>query len=309
MPNHFNIPYITPFKFVRVSKTPGIHFDDAWACEQVKTFERRAYYYQKWQRADITKIQIESTIQPMALAVYNSFGVVVTTFPWTIAFNAISYSIYETTIDFSALPDDIYFLYQRNTLLSINWEAISEPIHVKTNWPGTIYFKYKHSFNDYDVAWTTGIEMLFRVEAVLPPTGIILGSERTAHVSQTEDTETLQGIPSRGGTLYIGGTGYDKGVPPWVMDLLNRIFLCDSINIQGAYFQPGSDAKWEKTVLKGWPFVSGSIEIWPAHNAMSLEFADAGALAPGIVTAYDIETILFNGQRVLIPIIDVEQEG
>lgn len=299
--NHFKIPFLSPFKFVPATSSPGVHFDDAWACEQIKSFEKQAFYKQKWVKADTTPLQVESSIAPETLKLYDSNGVVVKTFSWTEKYAAVDYKIYETTFDVSDMAEGIYYLLQQVTIGAINWKAITEPVHVKTAWPNTMLFRYYNSYNRDDVAWTTGLQMQFRCEA-----GIMdfnPEAEITDYINQSHDREIIDGVPSRSFKLYIGD---ERGVAPWVVDLLNRIFLCDFVAIEEKeYCRAG---KWEIVRQKNYPLIGASMEIVPGQNLTSLEFADTTPLAPGIVMAYSFETGFF-GEGPTVPIIEVEEYG
>lgn len=301
MANLFKIPLIWPFKMVPNTATPGIHFDDAWACEQIKSFEKKVYYRQKWVKANTTKLQVTSSIAPETLKVYRTDGSIAKAFTWASVFTATQYSIYETTWDVSDLADGIYIPYQRVTLLSIDWAAIGEPIHIKSSWPNTLLFTYKNSFNKDGMAWTTGIEMKFRCEA-----GIMdfnPEADISDYINQDADRELIDGIPSRSFKLYIGTA---KGVATYIIDVLNRIFSVDYVNIDGLeYCRAG---KWEVNRVKGYPLIGGSLEIVPGRNTDSLEFSDTTPLAPGIVTGFDIETAFF-GPGATVPITDIEEQS
>lgn len=302
MANHFKLPLILPFKFVPSTSTPGIHFDDSWACEQIKSFERKLFYRQKWKKTDTTKIQCESSIAPETLKVLNNDGIVVKSFAWTSVLSTASYGIYECTFDVSDLPDGFYYLYQRVTLLSVDWKAVSEPIHVKSSWPNTLLFRYKNSFNKDDVAWTaSGIEMYFRCEAAIMDFNP--EAEISDYVNQVQDREILDGVPSRSFKLNIGTA---KGVAPYIVDILNRIFSVDYVDIEGLeYCRAG---KWEVARQKNYPLIGASLEIVPGRNLQSLEFSETSPLAPGIITAYNIETGFF-GPGTVVPVIEVEENG
>jgi hypothetical protein len=304
--NYFKLPFITPFKFVPSTSTPGKHFDDDWYFNKLKHYQRHIPYRQKWEKADTTKIQCESTVEPEVIKVYNTKGIVVRTFNWIGQASGVNYVVYEATIDFSGLPDGIYYLYNRVALLSVDWRMLTEPIHIRDKWPGTRLIKYKHKFNDYDVAWSTGIEMKFRCEAEIydfMPKHI-----RTDNSDSSGSVVTLFGLPTRMFKLHIGSTGFDTGVPEYVLDILNRIMLCSSIQVDDFYYQCAPGAEWEKSAVKGYPLITAQIDIVPAKNAQSLEFAETTPLAPGLVTAYNLHTAFFGGGT-LVPITDVEKQS
>lgn len=298
--NYVNFPLILPFKFVPATDTPGIFFDDKWACEQIRSWERRTYYDQKWVKTDITPLQIESTIAPNDMIIYDKAGNQVKTLEWSVVFSAINYKLYQLNFDISDLPDGRYWIYQRVTLLSFDYAVISEPIYSKTSWPNTMLFRYKNSFNDFDIAWTTGIQMMFRCEAaIMDPE---FKRERTDYVNQILDTATLKATPHREMILYVGEA---PGVAPWVADLMNRIFCCDYINAEGLLIQAKAGAEGKTNRIKGNPMVGWSQDVVPAKNMQSLQFADTTPLTPGIVIAYDMETAFF-GPGSIVPVTDVE---
>lgn len=303
MPSHFNIPFCWPFKMVPVSKTPGIHFDDAWACEQILSFQYRMRYQQKWQWSDTTRLQIESSVAPDGLKIYNRNRQVVYTIGWTPVYTGTNYTIWELTFDLSAvgLADGIYFLYQRAAMLDVVWEAISEPISIKAKHTLTNFIKYRHHMNDYGVAWSTGIEMGFRVECAIMDYDP--QAERTMHVNQIKDVKLLNGIPSRKFKFYVGR---EPGVPPYIVDILNFIFCCSYVNIQGKLYQ--SDGDWEVVRVEKNPHIGASIDIVPATNMYGLQFSKTEPLAPGLVTAYNIETGFF-GPKAIVPVIEVQENS
>jgi len=74
MSNYLNIAKVLPFKFYKNTPTPGIHFDDDWACNQIRNWEKRVYYAQKWLRAYTTKLQIITTGSNTFMLWYPSTG-------------------------------------------------------------------------------------------------------------------------------------------------------------------------------------------------------------------------------------------
>jgi hypothetical protein len=299
--NHFKIPLLFPFKMVPSTSSPGIHFDDRWACEQIKSFEARAYYRQKWQKADTTSLYIESSIVPDDLKIYDSTGTVVKTIAWVNVVTSTYYSVYTCTFDISNLSEGVYYLYQRVTTGAIDWKTLSEPMHSKTTWPNTLLFTFKNSYNDQDILWSTGISMKFRCEAAIMEYNP--ERDRSAYINEMHDLASLSGVPFRSYKLYIGDA---KGVAPYVIDILNRIFCCDSIDIEGLKYQSADGGKWEVSRIKNYPLIGGSIEILEAVNKSSLEFSDTAPLGQGILVVYDIDTQFF-GPPATVPILDVEE--
>jgi hypothetical protein len=302
--SYTNIPKVWPFRMIINSPTPNVTTDfyGAWAAEQIKSFETKAYYQQKWQKADTTLLQVESTVLPDDMKIYNFSGQVVKTIGWSVAFLNTAYSIYELMFDIHDLPDGIYFIYQKSTFVGSTKEAISEPIFNKTKWPNTSLFTYKNSFNDFDVAWTTGIQMKFRCEAGVMDFDPQRGA--TDYVNQRSSRTLLSGAPSDKFTLYIGD---QRGVAPYVQGILNRIFVCDYVLIDGIQYTAAAD-KWTVNRQKIFPLVGASIDIAPSISTDSLAMTDIVTLdGRGThVTTFNIETKFF-GEGAQVPIIEIEE--
>jgi hypothetical protein len=264
----------------------------------------KRYYQQKWRKATTTKLQIESSIMPETLKVLNRDGATVKAFTWTAVLSEVAYKIYETTFDISDLAEGVYYLYQQVTFGAIDWKYVSEPISMKTTWPRTLLFTYTNSFNDHDMAWTaTGITMKFLCEADIQDPEFL--RDRAAYINQTRDLTNLSGIPYNAFKLQIGDA---PGVAPYIVDILNRIFCCDSIDIEGLKYQSDEGSKWEVNRIKGYPLIGAAIDIVPERNRASQQSADTTPLSSGIVMAYNMETSFF-GPGSLVPVTDIEEQS
>ena len=301
--NHFKIPKHNPFGFVPSTLTPGVFLGDAWASELIRSFMMKAYYKQKWEKADTTKLQIECSIIPDDLKIVNKKGQVLKSIPWEVVFDGVSYKVLELTYDVSDIAEQEIYNYQ-----SVNFgggvvkAAISEPIDLKSKWPNTRGIIYRNSYNDWDVAFTTGIQFFFRCECDV----LDFNPEREAndHISSRRKLSRLWGNSWDSFTFYVAEA---PGVAEWVVKLLNKIFDCDYVSIAGKRFTADQNAKWEVTRIRTWPLIGAKIAVVPVEDGSSLEFADATPLSNGLVTAYNIETAFF-GPGSLVPIIDVEKQ-
>lgn len=287
-----NIPFLNPLKFYPNTENPGGHFDDDWMYNRILDFETKVNYFQKWQVGDTSTIHIESTILPDALRVYDCDKTLRKSIPFTkVADGAeLGVNIYEAPVNIDDLAvNKTYYFYISASYTGVNFAAISEPVRLQTLWPGTIQFSYRNSFNDFGVAFTTGVEFTFRCEA-----GIMdfnPESEGADYIDQIHNVEVLSGTPYRTFKLYIGD---EKGVAPWVLDLLNRVFVCDHIEIEGLQYSKNTGAKWEVNRVKPWPLFAGSLEIIPSKNKSGLQFISDADITEGLVVAYDIDTNFFG---------------
>lgn len=310
MAQYLKIPLQSPFKFYKQLADPGIHFDDNWFYHQIKPFEVKKQYFQKWEKQNTTKLQVRSTILPSKVVAYNLQQQPIADFLWTdVATGAAGEKVYECIVDFTAVTinqywkDNIYFLAFEATLLSIDWRYISEPIWLKAEggWPNTQLIQYWSDGNDLGPVFTTGYKPYFRVECGI--TDFQPGRERSSFTDQLHDVETLSAMPYREYKLSVG---HKDGVPPWVMDLMNRIFCCKVVKIAGKQYETTDGSKWDIARQKGYPMIWGSIDITEAVNMLSLEDT-AESIYPGIVIGYNYETGgFFGGANNVIGVQDEE---
>lgn len=310
------IPLCIPFKFVPYTNNPGIHFDDLWYAQQSRPWQmKNIRYQQKWQSGDTTPIQIESTLQPDDLIVYNWKKEQVKTIVWNKVFETTSTAVWECNVDLSAIAEDVYYLYIKAVLQSdptVKFESISEPISVKASWPNTMLIKYRHVYNDFGVLWKTGLTMSFRCESSISNKPKF-ETERTAYVNQTQNVSTLWSSPYRVYDLLIGEA---PGVAPWVGDLLNRIFGMTDVIIENRRYQRIVGAKLEERSGDGYPLCGYKLEITDEYPVDSLNFnvddsgtglPEAGSQVGKIITAYNIETGWF-GAGSDVPVIEVQKQ-
>ncbi|HSW96895.1 MAG TPA: hypothetical protein VLF89_03640 [Candidatus Saccharimonadales bacterium] len=304
--NYVNFPLLNPFKFYPnvVGMGNKVHFDDTFAVARVRRWEVPARYKQKWQKADTTPLQIESSLAPNNLILVDFFGATIKQFTWNVVFTGTSYKIYETTFDVSDVAEGVYFLYQKVTLGGITWRAISEEIDIRVSWPDTAMVRYYNSYNDWDVAFTAnGIQFKFRCECGLTDFNPL--NESTDFVDQTHDTKILFGVPFR---EFKFSVGVEPGVAEWVPDLLNRIWLCDQVYVEEKQFAKKSGSTGQVTRVKGYPLVGWAIDVVEAKNQFSLQMSDTTPLDQGLVIAYDIETDWF-GPANTVNVLEVEENG
>lgn len=301
MPTHFlHIEPCLPLKFVPNTASPGMHFDDSWACEQIRRWERVVKYRQKWVKTDTTDLQIRTTINPGDLKIYNYEGIVVKTIAWVVT-DLVTYKICKLVFDISDLPDGVYFGFFNITATGIDWSVVTEPIHSKASWPGTRLITYKNSFNTQGITFTAGVEFKFRAEVDV--VDMSPEADRAAYVDQPRNVFNLYGTPWRSYKLGIGGTA---GVAPYVADILNRIFCMDTVSIEGKKYQRAEGAKMEVTRFKGYPLVGGTLEIVEAENNAGVHFSSGTEELNGLVTIYNQDTDFF-GSGNGVEIIDVTQ--
>ena len=304
MGNFTDISFLNGVKWYKNTATPGIHLDDDFAVNQIKGFERRICYAQKWQTNDITTLQIVSTVAPLPVKLYTSLGVnTTTTFAWTITgTSTLGITLYECVIDFSTITPGFYHFYFECNLLSYAAKFVSEKQDIRASHTNTLLFTYRNSKNALGGYFNTGWTPNFRCEAGLMDYQPEI--EGKDYVDQMHDSVILSATPFDRFKLHIGEA---PGVPNFIVKTLNFLFACDYVNIRKDLTQIGLQyvkpigEKWEATRIKGFPQFGWATTIEPAYAASGIQFNDGGfPLAPGIVTAYDIDTNLYSLEPVQI---------
>lgn len=314
MSNFTNIPFLNPIKFVPSTTTPGKNFDDDWAYNQIKEWEMRVCYHQKWQFGDETPLQIISTVLPDKLKLYNRLGAIVKDFEWipVASSGTTAGTVYETTVNIDddgggspvALPAGIYWLYQEVTTGSYQAKFISEPIELRVTHKNTSVIKYTNSENAQGVYFgVTDIVFLKRMECQLCE--FLPDSDQSQYIDQIRNAQNLTGQPFRTWKLLFANA---PGITDYEIDLSNRILTLDSVRYNDKLITKVSGAKWEVNRTKGYPMAGWGIEVTETINLTGLQYNDLDQVIPGVVTAYDIDEDLYGTtDNNDIHILDTEQ--
>jgi hypothetical protein len=271
MANIIYLPFLNPVRFVELDpvELPQYltkHFDDYWASEQLQSFETVVNFTQKYQTSDTIYLQFESNFASIQLSVIDCDQTVLLTQAATqVRANKhlAGYYVYELTLSLAAFSAGTIWLK-----LSLGLGSklmISEPIELAESWPNTILFQYNNSKYHGDVIFETGIVFGFRCEAVIRR--LDPANERTAYRDQKLNPTTLKVRPFRGFELAIG---HLSSVPDWVIDKMNWIWSCDSVQCDGKSFAVLDESKFEdKEIHPQYPFRQWALNIQEGINRAS----------------------------------------
>lgn len=257
---------------LRVIDTANIDssFDGNFALNQLSDFQDRKCYFQPWKTTDTLKLQAISTELTDVIGdlqiVNNETGLIISTTPWTLVALPITgfpdYRIYEISIPLAIAEGKYYASFGDFT---------SELFEVKTEQPNTVLVKYKHSQNDYDVVFATGIEFQFRTESKVSYEKP--GNEREVYPDQKRNQTQLFSLAFRNFKFYVG---YKSGVPYWVLDKYNIITQCDQITYDGIAYQVVAEGEFDYEKNESNNFIGASIDIEPVNNNFNRYITDGG---------------------------------
>lgn len=299
MANGAYIPYLSPVKFIpydftKPDKYNMYHQDQATLEKQTERYLYPVNYSQKWQKNDIMSLQvITREISPVSADVQDMDGNTVA----TITFNQktspavlLPDLIYEASYSLAGLAEGFYTILITVGTTPATVQFISEVIEVKEVHSNTLLIEYSNTDNKLSTIFDTGFSPSFRVEAML------WDFKTDAHFSsfedQTADINIINGIPYDTFGLIIGWKS--KGIPPYIIKLLEYIMTCETVMIDGVEFTRDNDAKFEETKIEGWAMKLWKIKLRKAVNQYGISLTTDGLVNKGLTVGYNIDTTNFG---------------
>jgi hypothetical protein len=271
MANRADIPFLNPVRFIELDpvELPQYntkHLDDYWFKETLQGYETIVDFKQKYQTSDTIYLQFEANFAAIQMQVIDcEQNVLLTQSATQVRANKYlpGYYVYELTLSLASFPTGTIYL-KLNLGLGSKF-MISEPIAVAEKWPNTVLFQYSNSKYHGDVIFETGIVFGFRCEAVIRR--LEPGSERTFYRDQKLNPTQLKVRPFRGWEL---GIGHLYGIPDGVIDIMNWIWSCDSVLLDGKSFAVLDDSKFEdQEIHKQYPLRHWTLNVQEGINRAS----------------------------------------
>jgi hypothetical protein len=265
------IPFINPLRFKEkgvVSEFQTRYFDQHHYKETILPFEENAEYSQPFQLSDqiVNYLESDETSATISIIRTDDDAVIISE-----AFAAIS----------STVRDGItYYTYLSN----ITAEAIGEgnfcaqiqageftlesnPFCILEDQEGTVQIVYSHKKFYEDVLWELGdIEMQFRTQGYIKYS--LPQRNSTTYDDQPMNLRMLKTVPY-GSWAFITDAA---GIPNYMIDILNRVFGCSNLFIDGKYFTVPADAKWELKEEDRYPLRGWGIDLRERDNKSSIDF-------------------------------------
>ncbi len=299
--NIVDIPLACPVKFFPADDPEYPSFDYSPAIDIVPPQKRpvsynnaRQIYPQKWFNDGITNdlivIQISSTFSPVALDLLDCNGTVISTHvPTSPANPAIvaGWALYEWQL-IPPISKRYYWKLRVGDPDTLE-EFISEPQETINDKTKTLFFRYKNTFNYFDIVFGTGIEFQFRCEGRI---GRVQPKVKGADwEDQPLNLETIKAKPYRQFPLILGE---DAGVADWVADKVNRILAMDTVFINGVQYTKPVEEEIVPQDIGVWPFSCWTTNIRQTKNRNSVRRQNGNTPAVFYLVTYNIDTRLFG---------------
>lgn len=264
------------------------HMDNDFFARNLKSWQNKVKYYQPFQNGDsINLMWLGVSTNNYTAYLVDCNGNEVAQFAPISPASLGSDKIYLLNIPLWNINEGIYFVqlkYANSSTLK-NTYMISEPIDVKQFHENTLQFNYKNSFNDQHVIWSyDSFEMIFRVHASF--TEMNPQNKSVVYENEPLNPTLVSAIPYREWVLNIGYTGMQ--VPEWLIDKLERIFSCDTLQIDGKYFTRKENSQFSPKRIEGHPLSNFEIIVRENENRNDTEINDATFITLGLVPTTDI---------------------
>jgi hypothetical protein len=259
----------------------GFGADESFFAHNIKDWQTPTTYCSPWQKSDLPILQFtaEDTIDlsTFTFRLLDREGRVIKTYTpnSTSGFSAGNQLVWNTSLDFINVEDGTYFLQLKCASLSFcnnnDLYFISEPLDVKERQENTILYKYRNTHNDQLVFWNVeNIVMQARIESAFEYYDT--KTKVFSYENQPLNMTILEAIPHRVHRLVFGHE--NNRLPDYRIDFVERLFGCDTIQINKSFFARNGDANTTYVREKNHPKSQASIEVRESINHVAYSFGE-----------------------------------
>lgn len=289
--NIVDISILSPFQWTKEGYTnPVIYntkYGDDWQYpDTIGNWYEKVGYFQPWEFTDIVQIQVLSNYGPHQLELYDYEGNQIDTF--VLAYKPSSVEItgqkvYEATIALNTYDEGTY-QFKLKSGSPVLETYISNFFSLMQKHEDTLLFEVTHDENDHEVVFETGIVMKLRVYGEI--TEFQPGSDRVVFIDQYGNVVQLSGDGFETEKLIIGDS---FGVPKYMIKIINKLFLCSNVLIDGKQWVGNQGARFEAKREELYPMTGWAFEMRPADNSGKKRFIADGSQGSPTTVVYNIE--------------------
>lgn len=286
-----NMSFLNPQNYVKVSPQEIPQYNSRWIDNyfwknRLNQFQLAAKnFYQLWQTNDVISLQWENNAGQITIETKTCQGKTVDSYimqqKQQNTFDP-AFFIYEAHMAQTIPPPGIYFNIAKIGVAPVTDILISEPFYLLPKHPGTLLIQYKHRQFREGMIFETGIEPSIRVKGILEM--LDPESTDTGFEDQIADMVILKSVPYRVWKLHI------EQIPDWYINVLNFIFGCSSVRIDGIYFSKNKEAKIESNTSSNYNALKNyTIELREARALQGKSF-------DSVITSNDEITLMVNAE-------------
>lgn len=283
---------LNPVRFVPEGTPTAWNFYGDWYRNLVRSYQRPDNYAQKWlPSATEIRLQITANYGPVVIDLYSCHGQLLNSYNGVVKATGLydtGFSTYEFVIPRPNISDWWYLRLKVGfdvTLLT--W--ISEPqVSIPTT-PEIMTVRYSNTFNDQDIIFSTGIEFVTCVEAILDEYAPKV--KQAVWEDQPLNLKTIAAVPYDQ-FKFVLGDGY--GVPDYIAQKMNVIFACNKVFFDDVQFTRAEGSEWDATRTERYSRAGWRIDVRPTKNQLSLRGENNNNPAENFSVVYNINTKAFG---------------
>jgi hypothetical protein len=244
-------------------------------------------YLQPWELTDILPFQILSNYAPHQLILEDCQGNQIDTFAFVNVPSSIETTgqkAYQATVALNIYPEGVYrFVIKSGSPVLQTY--VGNYFDLQAKHPHTMLFEVTNNENDHEYVFETGIVAKLRVYGEIREFQPV--SDRTLFIDQPRNIVQLQGKAYYTETLIIGD---EWGVPDFIIEKINQLFLCSKVLIDGKQYVGSDGAKFEGTREDLYPMTGWAFEIRPAKANSKKRFEVNGNQNSPLTVVYRIQS-------------------
>jgi hypothetical protein len=289
--NLADISILSPFQWTKEGYANPLPYNtryrDDWQYpDTIGDWYEKKSYLQPWQKNDIIPFQILSNYAPHQLELYDCEGNQVASFVLAYVASSIEgtgQKVYEALVALNGYDEGVYQFKIKSGNPVIETD-IGNFFELKAKHENTLLFEVTHDENDHDVVFETGIVMKLRVYGEIGE--FQPGSDRTIFINQRRSAVQLAGSSFSTEKLIIGDSW---GVPDFMIEKINNLFLCSNVLIDGKQWVGNEGARFEASREKLYPMTGWAFELYPAIVSTKKRFVASGSQGSPTTVTYNIE--------------------
>lgn len=291
MDNILDISILSPFQWTKegyANPTPyNMKYRDDWQYpDTIGSWYEKKSYLQPWEQSDIIPFQGLSNYAPHQLELYDCEGNQIDTFVHAYVVSSIEgtgQKVYEANVALNGYDEGVY-QFKIKSGSPVLETYVSNFFHLKQKHENTYLFEVTHDENDFDMVYETGIVSKLRVYGEFRE--FQPGTDRTVFIDQPRNIVQLSAKSFSTEKLIIGD---QWGVPDFIIEKINGLFLCSNVLIDGKQWVGNEGARFEASRESLFPMSGWAFEVRPAKNSTKKRFVADGSQGSPSSVVYNIE--------------------
>lgn len=291
--NILDISLLSPFQWTKEGYSNPLPYNtkfmDDWQYpDTIGKFYEKKRYLAPWEQSDILPFQGLSNYAPHQLELYDCQGNQVDTFVLAYKPSSIEITgqkVYEANVALNTYDEGVY-QFKIKSGSPVLETYVSNYFLLKQKHLNTYLLEVTHDENDFDTVFETDFVCKLRVHGELRD--FQPGADRTVFINQSRNIVQLAGKSFSTEKLIIGDSW---GVPNFMIEKINDLFLCSQVLIDGKQYVGNEGARFETSRQTDglYPMAGWAFEVRPANTSTKKRFIADGTQGSPSTVVYNIQ--------------------